>query len=258
MKKTLVIIISLVVLISAGVGIFIFINNQEEENPPIIVVPSGDISIEDDSLAAKIIVNDVVVENRTDNRIVDCVYPTLKSLNNKVLQNDINTEIAINIQQYIEEMGYIIDEDTPATALYSYICNYEKYTSGKYLSLVISQDYQTGGIRSNKWKDIYNINAETEKIILLNELFDENTNYEEAIIAEITKQAEENKYELMGGNGLKKLSKNQKFYIKDDKLFIYFDPSEAAANVYGELHFEMPFVMNEDGLFELNNNENKI
>ena len=28
---------------------------------------------------------------------------------------------------------------------------------------------------------------------------------------------------------------------QEDKLVIYFDPSEVAANVYGELHFEMPF-----------------
>ena len=55
----------------------------------------------------------------------------------------------------------------------------------------------------------------------------------------------------MGGNGLTKLPAKQKFYVKDDKLVIYFDPSEAAANVYGELHFEMPFVMNESGYFEI-------
>ena len=148
-------------------------------------------------------------------------------------------------------MEFIVDDETPDTALYKYVTTYYKYTCGKYLSLVIDQDYQTGGIRSNKWKDIYNINAETERLFYLNEIFKVGIDYKTAIIEEINRQALTQNIELIGGNGLTKIPDKQKFYIKDDKLVIYFAPSEAAANVYGELHFEMPFTMNEDGYFEI-------
>ena len=50
----------------------------------------------------------------------------------------------------------------------------------------------------------------------------------------------------MNGAGLTDLNEKQKFYIKDGKLIIYFDPSEIAPAKYGELQFEMPFVFNEE------------
>ncbi|MBO5178928.1 MAG: DUF3298 domain-containing protein, partial [Clostridia bacterium] len=40
----------------------------------------------------------------------------------------------------------------------------------------------------------------------------------------------------------------QKFYIKDGKLIIYFDPAAIAPYVYGSLNFEMPFEF-ENGKF---------
>ena len=42
-----------------------------------------------------------------------------------------------------------------AEDLYNFVTSYDKYTCKNYLSLVIDQSYQTGGIRSEKWKDIY-------------------------------------------------------------------------------------------------------
>ena len=53
----------------------------------------------------------------------------------------------------------------------------------------------------------------------------------------------------MNGEGLKDLADKQKFYIKDEKLIIYFDPAEIAPATYGALQFEMPFTLDEDGLF---------
>ena len=249
MKKSFIIV--LLILIVLGVGAVIFINLDNGPDVPPIIINSGDVLEEDNNLASKVVIEDVVVTNKTDNRYIDCVYPSIKSLKDKEFENSINSEIALNIQEYRNEIEFIIDEETKPVEMYSYITSYDKYTSGNYLSLVISQDYQTGGIRSNKWKDIYNINAKTERLFYLSELFEPGVKFEEAIIAEITKQAEIKNYELMGGNGLTKLPTKQKFYIKDDVLFIYFDPSEAAATVFGELHFEMPFKMNKDGRFEI-------
>ena len=250
MKKSLKVTIILISIIAIVAGIIIFIKLNDGNEPPVVEVPSGDVEVED-NLAEKVLIKDNIVKNKTDNRYIDCVYPIITSLNDKEFENSINTQIALNIQEYRNEIEYIIDEETEATEMYSYITYYDRYNSGKYLSLVIDQDYQTGGIRSNKWKDIYNINAKTERLFYLNELFEPGVDFQTAIIEEIEKQAVAKNYELMGGNGLTKLPTKQKFYIKDDVLVIYFDPSEAAATVFGELHFEMPFKMNDEGKFEI-------
>lgn len=250
MKKSLKIVLVLVVIIALALGIILIIKSGQGPDVPDVPVISGDQE-EMIELSALVAIRDVPFSVKTDNRNIDCVYPAITSLSNKEFQNYINTEIAQNIQAYREEIEFVIDEDTPVTALYSYITSYERYNCGNYLSLVIDQNYQTGGIRSDKWKDIYNINAKTERLFYLDELFEAGVDYESAIIHEITKQAQIKNYELMGGNGLTKLPTKQKFYIKDDKLIIYFDPSEAAATVFGELHFEMPFAINENGYFEI-------
>lgn len=253
MNKNIKIVLISVVLIaicSTG-GFFLYKNISGRGELPVESGDTGsDEPIREEGMLAKdIVVQEVKVENYTDNRYIYCIYPKIINMNSKEFENFINKQIATNINEYRNEIEYIVDDETLPTAMYKYVTSYSRYNSFKYLSLVIDQDYQTGGIRSNKWKDIYNINAETSRIFYLEELFEPGIKYEESIIAEIKKQAEAKNIELVGVNNT--LSKKQKFYIKDSKLVIYYDPSEVAATAFGELHFEMPFIMNEKGYFEL-------
>ncbi len=252
MKKAVLIIFALAAVI--GVSLFLFLkpgNNSNPVGPNINNENSGDVLSEDEGRAAKVVVEAIPVKNKTDNIDVECTYPAIRSFSNKEFENNINKQIATNINEYRTEINYVVDDLTPEINLYKYRASYEKFTWGDYLTLVVSQDYQTGGIRSNTWKDIYNINVLTERIIYLSDLFEATTDYESAIIYEVTKQAEDKGYKLMGGDGLKKIPTYQKFYIKDGTLFIYFDPSEVAGAVYGALEFEMPFTLNSKGYFEV-------
>lgn len=220
--------------------------NKEPE--PINIYPvSGDNS---GDAASKILIKPIRVENFTDNIAIDNRYPSITNFKNKSFETHINDEISKNISEYRSEISKILDDKTPPEKHYVYTTNYDKYEWGKYLTLVINQTYDTGGIRTNTWKDMYNINTETERLIEIDELFKPTFDYEEAIIEEIANQATEKNYVLMNGDGLKKLLSNQKFYIKEGVLVIYFDPMEIAANKYGALEFEMPFALNEDGFFE--------
>ena len=47
----------------------------------------------------------------------------------------------------------------------------------------------------------------------------------------------------MGGRGLNSISDEQKFYIKDSKLYIYFEAGLIAQYTAGELVFEMPYKL---------------
>lgn len=246
MKKIIKLVIAILVIVAIGVVAWEYMGDKEPDFPIINPTQSGESSDK-----SRVIVRDVEVENKTDNRYVSCVYPKLVSLENTEFQNYINTQIAKNINAYREEIEYMIDDETKPTEMYTYITKYDKYECDKYLSLVIDQEYQTGGIRSIKSKDIYNINIDTCRLFYLEDIFEPGVKYEDAIIKEVTKQADAKSIELMGGKGISRIPQKQKFYIKDNKLVIYYDPSEAAATVFGELHFEMPFTMNENGYFEI-------
>lgn len=245
-NKKLIVMIAIIVvlLIILGIALYFLL---KEDNPIGPDLPNGK-EPEEDGYASKVVVDTVPIINIQDKRDVRIEYPVLKSLTNESFQYSINTEITQNIEGYRKELDVMIDEYTPELALYKYIVSYKKYAVDDYLSLIISQDYQTGGMRSNKWKDIYNIDARNNRKIYLEDLFAANSNYKDKIIEEVNSQAENQNYELVGGNGLSNIPDRQKFYIKDKKLVIYFDPAEIAPYVYGELHFEMPFKY-ENGYF---------
>lgn len=249
MKKILIVTILIVIIIVLGIGGFFIWKNFNKNLP--IEEPSGDIQTVNIGLAEKAVVTPVPIKEAASgaNRIIDVRYPTIQSFKNKDFQKFVNDSITEVIFAYINEIKAIVDDETPTTALYTYKTSYEKFTYGDYLSLVITNDYQTGGIRSNKWKDIYNINVRSERIFYLNDIFPSNVDYEKEILKEINKQAKDNNYVLMNGVGLNELKEKQKFYIKDEKLIIYFDPSEIAPATYGELQFEMPFTLDENGKF---------
>ena len=247
MKKKIAI-ISLCVAIAAASLVSCSLFKEKNPNGDGPDVPSV---VESGEKEAYVKVEPVTIRNNADHIMIENVYPTITSFSNKEFENYINKTIASNISEYRSEINYMVDDATPVDTVYSYITNYEKYVWGNYLTLIVNHDYQTGGIRSNKWKEIYNINIATERIIYLDELFRATVDYEDEIIEEITEQAVQKNYVLMGGDGLKKLPSKQKFYIRDGKLVIYYDPSEVAANRYGALEFEMPFTLNSEGFFEI-------
>lgn len=245
MKKVLIIILVIVILGIGGYFLWDYLNSSKETPPEPINIEPTEISL----AAETNVVPTSIKENATTvNRIINVTYPSIQSFSNKNFQKYINDEITKVIFAYIDEIKTVVDDQTDITSLYTYESSYEKYTHGDYLSLVISNDYQTGGIRSNKWKDIYNINCRTERLLYLSDIFAANVDYKKEIIDEVNKQAQEKNYVLMNGAGLLTLNDNQKFFIKDEKLIIYFDPAEIAPASYGELQFEMPFRF-EEGKF---------
>lgn len=250
MKKGLIIVLCVVLVVALGVGGFFVWKNINKT--PDIITPSGDDVISEKSLSEQTVVTPVVVkQNSGTNRAVDAIFPAISSFKNKNFEDYINEQIRTVIFSYKDEISTITYEGTPSTAFYSYKATYEKYTHGDYLSLVISNDYQTGGIRTNTWKDTYNIDVRNERMIYLGDIFSANIDYEKEIINEVTKQAEAKNYVLMNGLGLTALDVKQKFYIEDNKLIIYFDAAEIAPATYGALQFEMPFTLGEDGKFRV-------
>lgn len=243
-KFIIIAIVVVAVLIVAGVFIVKFLGGEQvgpidQENPPVI----------DEKTASEKIIVDATISNTTDSkREIYISMPTFSNLSDYSFQQYINQLMNDTVKAYQNEINVVLDGDTSLTTKYRYNVGFNRYNNDDYISLVINQNYQTGGMRSNSWKDTYNVDVVRNTEIYLEDLFDATTDYKKEIVSEINKQAEEKNYELVGGNGLSDIPETQKFYIKDGVLVIYFDPAAIAPYVYGELHFEMPFEY-KDGKF---------
>ena len=94
------------------------------------------------------------------------------------------------------------------------------------LSLVVEFYEYKGGAHGFYQEIPYNISVDYEKIIDLNDLFKINSNYKEILEKEIKKQISELEKQDKNNVGVydfKGLKEDQKFYIEDDDLVIYFD-----------------------------------
>lgn len=88
----------------------------------------------------------------------------------------------------------------------------------------------------------YNIDLRTGNLLELKDLFVSNYNYEKVINKEIkdmiNKDKDKNLYKKFG-----EIAINQKYYLKDNKLIIYFKPGEIAQNGIGNPRFEIPISL---------------
>ena len=227
---------------------FFIIKNLSKEPTPGVVPP--DNPTEEKSPAEQIVIKAYRIINPSKNKDIRAEVPEIVNLTNNAFKEYMNQKILKTVLDYKSEMDVMVDEDTALETLYKYVVSYQTYPTDIYLSLVVNNNYQTGGMRSNIWKDTYTINVSDNKEVFLKDLFNPEIDYKAAILKEINSQASARNYELVGGNGLSNLPDEQKYYIKDGKLIIYFDAAAIAPYVLGELEFEMPFTYN-NGRFSI-------
>lgn len=244
MNKNKVSIIVLVVAVMAilAVVIGVVIVGASPKTPPVV-----EDFIEDNGIAKAIEIRDRRSKIENSKKNINTTIPEFQNLEN-AFQDSINNKIYkdlndVNVYNYATEG---LEEDE--IGKFTYEVDYERYNSDKYLSIVASQYIHLGDGRPRIQKKCYVIDAERNASVILEDLFGKKYEYETAIIKEINAQAARSGLELIGGNGLSELSKNQAYYIKDNKLIIYFEASEIAATAVGELEFIMPFEM-VDGKF---------
>ena len=134
------------------------------------------------------------------------------------------------------------------TGEFDYKTSYERYDCGSYISLVVNQYILFGDSRPISKKKCYVVDSNNKRTAVLEDVFKNKVSYKKRVVAEVNRQAEEAGIELVGGKGITSISEMQAFYIKDNKLHIYFEAAEIAAAAYGELDFELDFEM-VDGKF---------
>lgn len=88
----------------------------------------------------------------------------------------------------------------------------------------------------------YNIDLRTGDLLDLKDLFIVDYNYEKAINKEIKKIINNDKDRNLYKK-FEEIASNQKYYLKDNKLIIYFSPGEIAQNGIGNPRFEIPISL---------------
>ena len=186
------------------------------------------------------------IKDINTNPIVAQIDTQTITKNNEYINSIINVPIIItenkNIEKNINELikndimnGYFeVEEEakdflknTPKEYITPYIYNVDfevKKNSDSMLSIIIKIYQYSGGAHGYYENRSYNIFIENGQNLNLKDLFKENSDYKKVINDLIRDQIKENKLDY----SFKSISENQKFYIQDDKLVIYFDLYEIA------------------------------
>lgn len=237
MKRVAILLLIIVFIALIGVGCYLAF---KDNGVPIEKPGNSGDKPEILSASDKIIISITPTHTETQRRLVDVNIPAFSNLSDYSFQESINTKIADSINPYIKEINIVADETV--SKQYKYTVSFERYNNEEYISIVLLQNYSTGegGMRSNTWKDTYTIDVINNKEISLADICSAE-NYKKIIVAEVNKQAKEQNLNLVAGNGLADIPDTQRFYIKDKKLYIYFEPASIAPYLDGEMIFEMPF-----------------
>ncbi|WP_250673653.1 DUF3298 domain-containing protein [Paraclostridium ghonii] len=152
---------------------------------------------------------------------------------NELIKNDI-----MNGYYKVEEEAKNYLKNTPKEYINPFIYNVNfdvKKNSDFMLSIVIKVYQYSGGAHGFYENKSYNIFMENGENLNLKDLFKENSDYKKVINSIIREQIKESKAEY----SFKSISENQKFYIQDDKLVIYFDLYEIAPFAGGIPEFKI-------------------
>ena len=165
-----------------------------------------------------------------------------------VIIEDKTVEKVINekIKNDIMESYYKVEKDakaylsnTPKEYIQPYVYNVDfsvKKNSDNMLSILITYYQHSGGAHGFYEHKSYNIYTEDGKNLNLNDLFKENSDYKNVINEIIREKIKDSKE---GIYNFKSIKDNQKFYIEDDKIVIYFDLYEIAPFAAGIPEFRI-------------------
>ncbi len=160
---------------------------------------------------------------------------------NKEISKNINDEITNNIMKFFNESESQAKEyykDLPEIEN-KFVANVDfdiKKNSDNTLSILVMYYKYAGGAHGYSENVSYNVDMRTGKFILINDLFKNEVDYKSVINEEIRKQIEDLIKLDAQNNGIyefKTIKENQKFYIQDDNLVIYFDLYDIAPYAAG-------------------------
>jgi len=181
---------------------------------------------------------------------INIYYPQINGMENKVVENQINSFLSDEFQQSIMWYEELIADTVEMTAnnngfSYSFETGFEvKYNSETFLSISLDHYQFTGGAHGNYYSLGYNIRLKDGKVLSLEDIINEDSfdmlSYEcgQAIIDtfQVTSLLDAGLFEDEIN-----ILPDQDFYIIPGALVLQFDPFEIAPYAMGELEVRIPF-----------------
>lgn len=207
--------------------------------PQALLINLNRDAVENPKLVDKIIKKNLKFVN------IDVDIPQIVGLINENDEKVINNEISDWTDSWINEVKETSEDLTP-TIPYELNAKYTLTNNESILSFYIDYYQFSGGAHGITTRKSYNIDIKSGKKIELKDLFkvgyDYKKNINELIQKEINKHPD---YYFTGKEGFNGIKDNQSFYIKNNKIIIYFPYYEIAPYVAGMPEFEIPYDMQE-------------
>ncbi len=200
--------------------------------------------IQTDEILANIDTQTLTENNKNINSIINIPIVMTK---NKNIEKNINDKIRNDIMEFYnsskneaKEYNKNFPENTN-----KFVANVDFYTkknSDNMLSILLNYYKYSGGAHGYYEYKSYNIDMRSGKFLELEDLFKSNSDYKKVINNEIRRQIEykaksDSQYE--GIYQFERIKDNQKFYIQDNNLIIYFDLYEIAPYAVGIPEFQV-------------------
>lgn len=184
------------------------------------------------------------------NKYVVVNYPKIEGLSNTAVQKTINSKLLTIFTKYRKNLK----ESDELSVFDTFHVDQLKDI------LIINRngyDYMFGGAHGMPLRDYFMIDVKTGEFYQLKDLFKTNVNYVTTLSKIITKKIQAVNKTDAGAffeASYHGISKDQKFYLKNEKLIIYFENGEIASYAAGFPEFEIPFkdirnLINKDGAF---------
>ncbi len=209
-------------------------------------VPTGSVTISGNE-----------VTESSDNMKVEVDIPVISGLVNNALQSKLNAQFAkdamdLKTQLTIDNAAYVqecLQNNFPIRP-YELVSKYKvNYITEKVLSLYVDYYQYTGGAHGMTDRKPYNFDLSTGQELALQDLFKDNYDYKTVINKEVSQQisiAPENYFS--GDMGFKGIGDEQRYYLEDGFLVVYFSQYEIAPYVTGIPEFKIPLSQFEDGI----------
>jgi hypothetical protein len=170
--------------------------------------------------------------------------PIVKNLKNQKSQEKINTLLKENIMNFVNsEKEYTESIEQKNTEKILVTVTYEiTYNQQGLISVLIHKNAQKGKDYTFAVKDAFTIDLNTGKPVNLYQLFDPKEDYKQKIKDYIVKK--HNNATLLRKQDIK----NDQYYLKDNKIIIYFDPYLLNEPLEKNLEYEIPFDIFEKGI----------
>ena len=185
---------------------------------------------------------DKIYKSKNNYLDINVVVPQINGISNKKQEDIVNDKVIKWTENWINEVKQIADEyfkDKPSPLMpYQLYARYKVTNNSDIISFYIDYYQFSGGAHGITNRIAYNIEKSSGNEMQLKDIFKDNYNNKDIINKEISRQISKDpdRY-FTGKDGFNGIGDNQNFYIKNNKVVIYFGLYEIAPYAAGISEF---------------------